>query len=106
MPSVTYRDPSGALHALQGEEGTSVMDLAMKNGVPGIVGECGGFLNCASCHVYVADEWTQAVGPASEEEDEMLDCSLGERLAGSRLSCQVVLSDDLNGLHVDVAPGQ
>jgi 2Fe-2S ferredoxin len=106
MVTVVYQDPQGARHQLEGEPGTTVMDLATKNGVPGIVAECGGFMNCASCHVYVDESWTGRVGGPSEVESEMLDGALSEQLPTSRLSCQVELSDELDGLVVTVAPEQ
>ncbi|MCU1692379.1 MAG: ferredoxin [Frankiales bacterium] len=106
MVHVVYLDPQGGRHELEGETGSSVMDLATKNGVPGIVAECGGFMNCASCHVYVDDTWAERVGPPPEEEGEMLEGALSPQLPTSRLSCQVPLTDELDGLVVRVAPEQ
>lgn len=106
MPSVTYTDPSGASHSLVGDDGMTVMDLALKNGVPGIIAECGGFMNCASCHVYVEPTWAGAVGPASGEEAELLEGAMSERLPCSRLSCQLPLSEALDGLRVTIPPTQ
>ena len=75
--------------------GATVMDTAVKNGVPGIVAECGGFLSCASCHVHVDDAWIDKVGRAEdnddEDESEILDGAMAERMPGSRLSCQIVV---------------
>jgi len=106
MPRATYTDPSGKEHTLEGDAGISLMDLAVKNGVPGIVAECGGFMNCASCHVYVDETWSGRVGGPSEDEVEMLEGAMSDFLPVSRLSCQVVLSDELDGVHVTIAPEQ
>ncbi len=106
MPRATYNDPAGTDHTLEGDAGVSLMDLAVKNGVPGIVAECGGFMNCASCHVYVDDAWTAAVGGPSEEEVEMLEGAMSEFRPTSRLSCQVPLTPELDGVRVTIAPEQ
>lgn len=106
MPHATYTDPSGNDHTLEGDAGVSLMDLAVKNGVPGIVAECGGFMNCASCHVYVDGAWTERVGGPSETEVEMLEGSLSDPRPTSRLSCQVPLTAEIDGVHVVIAPEQ
>jgi 2Fe-2S ferredoxin len=86
------------------------MEAAVKNDVPGIVAECGGFLACATCHVYVDHLWLERVGKAGEKlgemEDEMLDNAMSERLVGSRLSCQILMTEELDGLTVRIAPEQ
>ena len=86
------------------------MATAVQNGVPGIIAECGGFLSCASCHVYVDDAWIDRVGraggPDDETEDEILDGAMAERQPGSRLSCQVTVTEELDGLLVRVSPEQ
>ena len=80
------------------------MSVAVKNGVPGIVAECGGSLACASCHVYVDETWIDKAGRAVDNEDdledEMLDSAAAQRLANSRLSCQLELADELDGIEV------
>jgi 2Fe-2S ferredoxin len=106
MPRATYIDPTGNEHTLEGDAGTSLMDLAVKNGVPGIVAECGGFMNCASCHVYVDQDWTDRVGGPSEDEVDMLEGAMSDFMPTSRLSCQVPLSDKLDGVRVTIAPEQ
>ena len=110
MPLITFVDPAGSRHTIEAQRGDSVMETAVRNGVPGIIGECGGFLSCASCHVFVTDEWIDRVGRAEDVEDEtehvILDDAAAERQSGSRLSCQVKVTDDLNGLVVHVAPEQ
>lgn len=106
MPTVVYTDPSGAEHAVSETVGKSVMESAVSHGVPGVVGQCGGSLACASCHVYVEERWISRTGEVSDMEDDMLDGALAERLPESRLSCQIRLSEDLDGLRVQVAPEQ
>lgn len=106
MPKATYTDPNGVAHTLEGDAGTSLMDVAVKNGVPGIVAECGGFMNCASCHVYVDEAWTDKVGGPSEDEVDMLEGAMSDFLPTSRLSCQVKLSEELDGVQVTIAPEQ
>ena len=110
MPMITYIDPSGTRHDVDAPIGSTVMDTAVKNGVPGIIAECGGFLSCASCHVYVDESWIDRVGraedAADETEDEILDGAMAERQPGSRLSCQVTVTDELDGLLVRVSPEQ
>lgn len=108
MPIVNYLDPKGIRHSVDVDTGASVMDGAIRAGVPGILAECGGNLSCATCHVYVEDRWIAEVGcsePASAE-DEMLEFTSSERGAGSRLSCQIKMSEALDGLVVRVAPRQ
>jgi 2Fe-2S ferredoxin len=82
------------------------MDLAVKNGVKGIVAECGGSCSCATCHVYVDEAFLGKVGEAGPLEDDMLDGTASERKATSRLSCQIKMSDALDGLTVTIAPEQ
>jgi 2Fe-2S ferredoxin len=82
------------------------MDLAVKNGVKGIVAECGGACACATCHVYVDEAFTGEVGEAGDLEDDMLDGAAAERRPNSRLSCQIKLRSELDGLKVTIAPEQ
>ncbi len=99
MPQITYTDAEGTSRTIEAPAGDSVMETAVRNGVPGIVAECGGQLSCATCHVYV-DEDDLADLPAMEEmEDEMLWGAACERTDRSRLSCQLKLTDGMS-LHV------
>ena len=82
------------------------METAVKNGVKGIVAECGGACACATCHVYVDEAFTVVVGEPGDLEDDMLDGTAAERLPNSRLSCQIRMSPALNGLTVHIAPKQ
>jgi 2Fe-2S ferredoxin len=106
MPTITYIDPTGARHVVDAAPGQSVMEAAISNDVTGVVGQCGGSLACASCHVYVQPPWSDVVGEAVDMEDDMLDGALAERRPESRLSCQLKVSDELDGLTVEVAPEQ
>ena len=100
MPAVTYIEHNGSAHEVAVPNGDSVMQGAVNNGIKGIVGECGGGLACATCHCYVDEAWIDRVGPPSETETEMLEFTTDEKRIGSRLSCQITLSDELNGLVV------
>jgi 2Fe-2S ferredoxin len=106
LPKVTFIDSAGEQHVVDGQVGESVMSVATRNGVPGIIGECGGNASCATCHVWVRPEWTAAVGGAEDLEDDLLDLAVSERRAGSRLSCQIQLLEERDGLVVDVPPDQ
>ena len=81
----------GGVTTITGRPGDSIMETAVRNGVPGIVGECGGSLSCATCHVFVADDTLDLVGGPGDLEDEMLDGTAVDREENSRLSCQIKL---------------
>jgi ferredoxin, 2Fe-2S len=99
MPKITYIDSSGAARTVEAEVGSTVMEAAVRNGVPGIEAECGGACACATCHVYVDDTWREKTGEPSPMEEDMLDFGYDVR-ANSRLSCQIKLTEALNGLIV------
>jgi 2Fe-2S ferredoxin len=99
MPKITFIDASGQSRAVEAQVGSTVMETALRNSVPGIEAECGGACACATCHVYVAPEWTEVTGKASQMEEDMLDFAFEVR-PNSRLSCQIKVSDDLDGLVV------
>lgn len=82
--------------------GTNLMDAAQMNSIPGIAGECGGCLSCATCHVYVDEAWLSACPPMDEVENAMLDVVTSPRQAGSRLSCQLIASEALDGIVLHV----
>lgn len=94
--------PDGECHALEALEGWRVMEVIRDWGLP-ILAECGGACACATCHVYVDEAWLDKLPPRSEEEEEKLDEAFDVR-DNSRLSCQILMSDDLDGLHVTIAP--
>ena len=98
MPDVTYIHSDGRAETVSARDGDSAMITAMQSGVDGIVGECGGGLVCATCHVYVDDSWMAKVGTAAADEDEMLEGVAAERRPNSRLSCQIKINDALDGL--------
>lgn len=98
MPTIIYVQPDGREMPTQVRNGTSVMLGAIQASVPGIEAECGGALDCATCHVYVLPEWLERLAPPSDDEDALLDGVAAERRPESRLSCQIVVSDLLDGL--------
>jgi ferredoxin, 2Fe-2S len=107
MPNIVYVAHDGTRTTLDIAEGENVMHGALYNGVEGIVGECGGALACATCHCYIDDAWTDAVGgPSSPEELEMLENTSSEVKANSRLTCQVVVTAALDGLVVHMPETQ
>jgi len=99
MPKITYIEHDGTAHTVEAELGSSVMETAMRNDVPGIVAECGGSCSCATCLVHVEEAWFDQVGRRSEEEEEMLDSAF-EVKPTSRLSCQIKVTEALDGLLV------
>ena len=101
MPKVIFIQFSGEETTVDVETGTSVMKAAIDNGVPGIDADCGGECSCATCHVLVKDEWLGKAGTASDQEDSMLDLN-PDREPNSRLSCQIAMTDDLDGLVVQL----
>lgn len=107
MPKVTYIEFDGAEHLVEVPEGENVMRGAIYNGVEGITGECGGGLSCATCHCYVDDAWTAKVGgPSSEAETELLESAAAEVKPNSRLSCQIDMTEGLDGLIVRLPENQ
>lgn len=97
MVAITFIEHTGAVYNVEGPEGATAMETAVRNGVPGIVAECGGACACATCHVYVDEAWMAKVGEPSEMEEGMLDFATDVR-PNSRLSCQIKLTADLGGL--------
>lgn len=105
MAKITYIDQQGTERTIEVASGMSVMEGAVKNSIPGIDADCGGACACATCHVYVDPEWTDKVGPPSEMETSMLDFAEDVR-ENSRLSCQITVSDELDGLRVTTPKSQ
>ncbi|MCB1532851.1 MAG: 2Fe-2S iron-sulfur cluster binding domain-containing protein [Alphaproteobacteria bacterium] len=95
-------DPDGTEHALDAVEGWRVMEIIRDHGLP-IKAECGGACACATCHVYVDEAWLDKIAPMNEEEEYMLDEAF-ELEDNSRLSCQIIMSEELDGLKVKIAP--
>jgi 2Fe-2S ferredoxin len=105
MARITYIGTDGTTYEVDAVNGSTVMENAIRNDVPGIVAECGGACACATCHVYVDDAWTEIVGPPEPMEEDMLDFASDVR-PNSRLSCQIRVRDELDGLVVRVPERQ
>lgn len=101
MPKITYIEHDGTQHEVEAELGVSVMQAAIDNLVPGIDADCGGECSCATCHIMVKEEWTAKTGAPNDGEESMLDLN-PERQANSRLSCQITVTEELDGLVVDL----
>jgi len=104
MTKVTFIDAAGQSRTVEAQIGSTVMETALRNSVPGIEAECGGACACATCHVYVAEDWMEKVGKPSQMEEDMLDFAFEVR-PNSRLSCQIKVTDALDGLTV-TTPGK
>ena len=99
MPKITFIEPNGTPHTVEAEIGATLMETAMKNDVAGIVAECGGGCTCATCLVHVDEAWFEVVGKPSDDEAYMIDGAF-EITPTSRLSCQIEITDKLDGLVV------
>lgn len=99
MPQIIFISSHGIEHRVEGDVGQSVMEVAKRGGIEAIVGECGGSCACATCHVYVDNNWRDIAGAPSPDEADMLDF-VSDRRAESRLSCQIRLRPELDGLIV------
>ncbi len=106
MVRIRYVQPDGTERAVDVEPGESLMEAAVNNRVDGIVAECGGACMCATCHVYVDDEYMTAAGAADDGEQEMMEAVAAERRPNSRLSCQIKATPELDGAVVRIAPEQ
>ena len=105
MPKITYIEQDGKTHTIEVASGLSVMEGAVQNDVPGIDADCGGGMACATCHVYVKEEWFNKLPKKEDGEEDMLDMAF-EPKKNSRLSCQITVSDDLDGLIVNIPSKQ
>ena len=105
MPKITYKDFQGNSKTIEVENGLTVMEGAIQNNIPGIDADCGGSMACATCHVYVEEKWLNKIQKAEEAEEDMIDMAF-EPKKNSRLSCQIVVSDELDGLTVDIPSKQ
>lgn len=106
MPEVTYRQPDGREDVVDVPVGWTLMEAAIQNNIDGIVAECGGGCACATCHVYVESDGGGALGAISDMEGDMLECTAAERRDNSRLSCQLRMTDDMQGVVVLVPETQ
>lgn len=105
MPKITFIQPDGQSQTVEAESGLTVMEAAKVNDIAGIEAECGGACACATCHVYVDDNWRAATGKPSEMEEDMLDFAFDVR-EESRLCCQIKIAPELDGLVVRVPAKQ
>lgn len=105
MPKIVFIEHDGTEHAVEANPGSSVMRAAVDNAVPGIVADCGGCCSCATCHGYVDPAWLSKVPPPSAEEASMLEGAL-QVLENSRLTCQIPMSDELDGIVVRLPASQ
>ncbi|HDZ74905.1 MAG TPA: 2Fe-2S iron-sulfur cluster binding domain-containing protein [Aurantimonas coralicida] len=105
MTKITFLSPDGTRYDIDAPNGSTAMENAIKNDVPGIEAECGGACACATCHVYVDDAWTQKTGEPEAMEEDMLDFAYDVR-PNSRLSCQIKIRDELDGLVLTVPERQ
>ena len=99
MPKITYIDSSGNSKTVDVSSGLSVMEGAIQNNIPGIDADCGGSMACATCHVYVEENWFNKLPKAEEAENDMIDMAF-EPKKNSRLSCQIIVNEELDGLEV------
>ena len=105
MAKITYIENSGEKHIVEVQKGLTVMEGAVANNIPGIDADCGGGMACATCHVYVKDEWFNKINKKTEGEDDMLDQAY-EPKKNSRLSCQIEVTDEIDGLEVHLPEKQ
>ena len=105
MPKITYIEHNGKSHTIEAANGLSVMEGAVQNNIPGIDADCGGSMACATCHVYVKEEWLDKLPKKEDGEEDMLDMAF-EPKQNSRLSCQLTVSDELDGLVVNIPSKQ
>ena len=99
MAKITYKDSQGNSKTIEVEKGLSVMEGAIQNDIPGIDADCGGAMACATCHVYVEENWFNKLPKSEDAEVDMIDMAY-EPKKNSRLSCQIIVNDELDGLEV------
>jgi len=99
MTKITYQDNQGNSKTIDVENGLTIMEGAIQNKIPGIDADCGGSMACATCHVYVEEKWLNKIPKAEEAEIDMIDMAY-EPKKNSRLSCQLIVTDELDGLKV------
>ena len=105
MAKITYITSDAQVHEIEVQNGLTVMEGAVQNNIPGIDADCGGGMACATCHVYVDENWLDKLPQKEDGEEDMLDMAF-EPKKNSRLSCQLIVSDDLEGLTVDIPSKQ
>ena len=105
MVKITFIEFDKTEHTVDADEGMSLMEVALQNGVPGIDADCGGACACATCHVYLDKSWVEKTGEAEQMEQDMLDFAF-DVTEQSRLSCQVKVTDDLDGIIINLPEKQ
>ena len=105
MPKIIYITSDAKVHKVNVENGLTVMEGAVQNDIPGIDADCGGGMACATCHVYVTEDWFDKLPKKEDGEEDMIDMAF-EPKKNSRLSCQLIVSDDLDGLIVSIPSKQ
>lgn len=106
MVSITFIEQGGEEHKVEGAVGQTLMEVAKRNNIPGIPADCGGACACATCHVWVTEDWVSRLPEISEEEDTMIEFGVEEREQGSRLSCQIPVTDELEGIVLRIPASQ
>lgn len=106
MPAIVFHSPDGSSRTVEVADGASVMHAALDQNIIGVIGECGGSMMCATCHVYVRAPWLDKLAPVDATEDAMLTMTAGERRPNSRLSCQIVMRVGLDGIVVELPEKQ
>ena len=101
MPKITYITSDNKVHNIYVDNGLTVMEGAVQNDIPGIDADCGGGMACATCHVYVKEDWLNKLPKKEDGEEDMLDMAF-EPKQNSRLSCQLIVSEELDGLEVNI----
>ena len=105
MPKITYKTQDDKIYTINVQNGLTVMEGAIQNDIPGIDADCGGGMSCATCHVYVNEDWLDKLAVKEDGEEDMLDMAF-EPKKNSRLSCQLIVSDTLDGLVVKIPSKQ
>ena len=106
MPKITFVDADGTRHEIEAKSGVSLMENALANNIDGIEAECGGSCMCATCHCFIDEEYAAKIPQMESDEDEMLGFAAEERKSSSRLSCQINVTDDLEGMVVQLPAEQ
>ncbi|MEM9437053.1 MAG: 2Fe-2S iron-sulfur cluster-binding protein [Pseudomonadota bacterium] len=106
MAKIVYVEPSGTQHEVDVPAGRTLMEGARQGNVPGIDADCGGACACSTCHVYVDGAWVERLPPADELEEDMLDFAYAPEPGRSRLTCQITVTDELDGLKVELPERQ
>ena len=105
MPKIIFKDHEGTSREVDAKPGQSIMEAAVANMIPGIDADCGGACACATCHVYVGEDWADKLKPRDDMEESMLDFAEDVRET-SRLSCQILMKDELDGITVETPESQ